>query len=163
MARFVFELQTVLDLRQREERDRERALAAALRERADAEREVQRLHRAAADERDELRHALAPGAAVQLPAARAQAAASVRLETLLRAAALRLSSAHQKAQAARRALILATTKRKAAQTLRDRRYEAWKLDQDRRETAQLDELAVMRAARAPEHDEPAEPRREPTP
>ena len=82
----------------------------------------------------------------------AGAAGSVRQ----RGAVVRLAGVHQRLDAARLALIKATAARRGVEVLRERRYEAWKREQDRAEAAALDELAVMRAARPdPSDDGPA--------
>jgi flagellar protein FliJ len=44
-------------------------------------------------------------------------------------------------------LLEATKRRKAVELLRERRFEQWRLDLERRETAAVDELAVMRYGR----------------
>jgi flagellar protein FliJ len=50
-------------------------------------------------------------------------------------------------EAARAGLIEAAKARRAVELLRERRWEEWKFAQEKAETAALDELAVIAAAR----------------
>jgi hypothetical protein len=54
---------------------------------------------------------------------------------------------HRRIDAARLELLKATTDRKAVEVLRQRRYEAWRAEQARREAIALDEISTMRAGR----------------
>ncbi len=76
-----------------------------------------------------------------------QAAAAFSLDTRARQEVFRLAGLHKRLEAARAELLRAATARKAVELLRDRRWEAWKHEQSRLESAQADELAVMSAAR----------------
>lgn len=53
----------------------------------------------------------------------------------------RLAELETQVQAARQQLLGATQQRKALDLLRERDLKQWKIEQDRRETAELDELA----------------------
>ncbi len=53
----------------------------------------------------------------------------------------RLAELETQVEAARQALLSATQQRKALDLLRERDLKQWKREQDRRETAELDELA----------------------
>lgn len=151
MARFVFELQAVLDQRTQAERQRQLQVAGLEAERLRLESEIRECQRRIESAREELRRALGaertgPGSA-DLLAARRQAAASLHLLAQAQQAALRLAGVLSRLDRARADLLGATIARKAVEALRDRRLTAWKAEQDRRESAALDELGVMRAGR----------------
>lgn len=60
----------------------------------------------------------------------------------------KLLELEQQVETARAALLEATQQRKALELLRERDFKMWKLQQDRRETAELDELAGQAYTRA---------------
>ena len=145
MARFRFELQAVLTARTAAERRCQLAVAELEAERIGIEMEIQRLQRGMGLERDQMRTSLkGHGGAVDLPAARMQAAAAVRLTATAQQAVLRLAGVHRRLEGARAELIKAATARRAVELLRERRYEAWRRDLIDRENKAVDELAVMR-------------------
>lgn len=145
MARFIFDLEPVLEQRRREERDRQVALAAIERERLAIESEIRSYEEASRRERLELRERLAEGSSRAFAGVRIQAAASVHLVRLAQRAAIRLAGVHQRLEKARAELLEAATRRKAVERLREKRLEAWKAEQNRREIAEVDDLCVMRA------------------
>lgn len=185
MARFKFELETVLDIRRNVERNKQLAVAELERERVTIEDRIRGLQRQIVAERDDLRSHLdsvrgarrsSPAAAnsggghpadalddlfndspvvriprepapVDLSAVRMQANASLHLVARAHQEVLRLAGVHQRIDAARLELLKATTDRKAVEVLKQRRYDAWKYEQDRREAAALDEIATVGASR----------------
>jgi flagellar FliJ protein len=147
LPRFVFELEPVLEQRRREEQARQRALAQLELERAALEGEIRSCQNAIDQERADLRDLLAGGATVDLQSARMQANASLHHMTRAQRAVLRLAGVHQRLTHAREALLEATKRRKAVETLKERRYEAWKREQDAAEARELDDLSVMRFGR----------------
>ncbi len=160
MARFVFKLEAVLDQRIAKERERQLAVAKIERERVAAEEEIRAHQRVIERERDELRQMLAsersvgdgePGAwrggVIDISGARRQAAAAVRLTAQAQQAVLKLAGIHRRLDAARLELLAAATQRKAVELLRERQYAAWRVEQNRKESAAIDEIAMMRAAR----------------
>lgn len=156
MAKFVFNLRPVLDQRFRVEREKQRRVAELERERLAIEREIAGHERAITAERDELRARLfdeKSGARVNLPQVRQQAHASLGMIARAQRAVIRLAGIQQRLDAARLELIQATAARRGVEVLRERRFEAWKHEQDRREAGALDEMAVMRAG-MPAEDEP---------
>jgi flagellar protein FliJ len=144
VARFRFELEAVLQQRLRLERQAQRGVAELEVQRLMLEQKVRSLQQAITEERVDQRTLLQDG---QVFAARAQAAAAVRLGALAQRSVLELSGVHSRLEAARRELLAATKRRKAVEMLRERRLEAWRDEQNRREAAETDELAVMQAAR----------------
>jgi flagellar export protein FliJ len=156
MARFRFQLEPVLAQRQRVE-DRCKLVVADLeRQRLEIERALRELQDGIVRERSELRrHLGTPGSAgsggeggpVELRDAKLQAAAAFTMDLRARQEVLRLAGLHKRLEAARSELLKATTARKAVDLLKERRWEAWRLEQSRVESAGVDEMAVMRAHR----------------
>jgi len=161
VPKFRFSLQAVLDQREREERDRQVAVAAVERERMRLEERLRACQAALRLERREQAAALgAPGAAgpsgagagrpgrVDLSALRGQIAASMRLLAEAQRIALELAGVLRRLEGARAELLRARTRRRAVELLRERRYEQWRLDEIRRDAAATDEIGVMRAGRS---------------
>lgn len=143
MGRFVFKLQPVLDQRLRAERVHQRAVAELEGDRFGLESEIRHCHTLAEQERDDLRDRLAAhGAAVDLSGAKLQANASLHLIARAQRAVLKLAAIHNKLDRARLELLAAAAKRKAVELLRDKQFEAWRTDQNRREAAMLDDLTA---------------------
>lgn len=150
MARFVFELEAVLEQRRAEERAAQLKVATLERQRLDLEERIREMQRGAAREKGDLRaHASGSGgtALIDMRVLRMQAGASLRLLARAQQAAIQLAGVLARLEGARGELLAATTRRKAVETLRERRLAAWREDMNRRETAALDELQVMGAAR----------------
>ncbi|MEM7517836.1 MAG: flagellar FliJ family protein [Planctomycetota bacterium] len=158
MAKFVFEFEAVLRQRKREERDQRLVVAQLERERRSLENQIRGCQRSLEQEKRDLAVLLGQerrsdeqpglGAAVDLSGARVQANASLHLIAKAQRHVITLSGVHNRIDAARLKLLELTTRRRAVEVLRDQRYEAWKREQDRRETAELDEIATVRASRA---------------
>lgn len=145
MAKFRFELEAVLTARIAAERRCQLAVAELEAERIGIEMEIQRLQRGMGLERDQMRTSLkGRDGTVDLPAARMQAAAAVRLTATAQQAVLRLAGVHRRLEGVRAELIKAATARRAVELLRERRFEAWRRDLIDRENKAVDELAVMR-------------------
>ena len=150
MARFVFRLESVLEQRRGAERAAQRVVAALERHRLDLEASLRDIQGQIVREKEDLREHLsgAPGTGpVQMRHVRLQAGASLRLVGKAHHAAIQLAGVLARLDGARRELMAATTRRKAVETLRERRLAAWKHAESRREAASLDELNVMRAPR----------------
>lgn len=142
MARFRFELQVVLDQRERVERDRQKVVAELEAQRVSLEDVIRRCQDGLARERMQLREMLKGS---DLRGVRYQVAASGRLAATAQRAVLELAGVHKRLEAARQALLEAARQRKAVELLRERRFEEWRQEQNRRESAAADELVVMRA------------------
>ncbi len=154
MARFVFELEAVLEQRRAAERAKQLAVAALERERMELEARLREIQEGIVREKEDLREHLSPGSgggAVDLRTVRLQAGASLRMVGLAHREALRLSGVLARLRGVRLELMEATTRRRAVETLRERRRAAWRLAESRREAAALDEIGVMSAARK-EHE-----------
>lgn len=149
MAAFKFEYEALLEIRRREERDRQVVVATLERERLAVEDRLRQCQNAIRAGREEMRAALGAGpsarASLDFGAVRAQAAASFQLTVRAQRIAIQLAGATSRVESARAALLEASRRRRAIELLRERRYEAWKREQDKKEQAAIDELVVMRA------------------
>jgi flagellar export protein FliJ len=158
MAKFVFQLEAVLKQRLAVEREKQLKVAELEQERAVIEGAIRALQLDLTQEKQELHDQLTServrgqsgGTPIDLRGVRFQAGAALRIITLAQRAVLRLAGVHKKLDAARLALLEAATRRKAVETLKERRYAEWLEDQKRRENAAADELSVMLAARTEE-------------
>lgn len=159
MARFRFDLQRLLDHRQRVERDKQLAVAALERERIALEDRIREHQRAIGATKADLRSALLGERLRERPGARAsggmdprsvrmQAGASLHLVVKTQQLVIALAGLHKKINAARLELLQAATQRKAVELLRQRRFERWRMEQARRETAELDDLTAARVGRS---------------
>lgn len=157
MARFRFPLEPVLEHRRMIEEERQRAVAVVERERLALEDSIRAYQGAITGEKDDLRQrlrTLAPGAGgAGLEGVRRQAAAAIGVLGHAQRAVLQLAGVHKRLEAARAELLEAAKRRKAVELLRERLHERWRLEQSRREAAEMDELAVMRGAARPEGDD----------
>jgi flagellar biosynthesis chaperone FliJ len=160
--RFVFRLDPVLEQRKRAEQQHQLRVAELEREKLAIESKLREYQLAIIEGRQALRDELAGigassgggaiggvgGGRVALETVRAQASSSLHLVAKAQQAALELAGSHQRLTQQRALLIQATAARKAVELLKARRHEEFKLDQRRREHADLDELTVMRHARS---------------
>ena len=147
MATFRFRLEALLEMRRREERDRQLAVAELERERLRLENAIRSRHAAARSGRDDLRRALEPGRSTTMASVRLQASAALSLETQTQRLAIELAGVLKRLDEARERLLEAAKDRKAVEHLKAKRFEAWKREQNRREAAEQDDLVTSRAAR----------------
>jgi flagellar FliJ protein len=148
MAKFRFQLDAVLRQRLAIERQKQLGVAELERERVEMENQIRTLQSSLATEKQTMREALAPKAdPILLRDVRAQANASLHLVARAQQTVLKLAGVHARLDRARRDLLEAVTQRRAVETLKQRRYEAWLLEQRGVEARALDEMAVMRAGR----------------
>jgi flagellar FliJ protein len=142
MARFEFTLQAVLDHRERIESEKQRRVAELERERVRVEEFIRDCRRQILSEQDASRSLIGAG---DVAGARRQSGAIASIHAKAQRAVIELAGTHRRLDAARADLLAATVARKSVELLRDRRYDAWKREQDRKEQAMIDELAVLRA------------------
>lgn len=148
MPRFVFKLEAALRQRRHHERAKQIELAAQLHGQRSVEDDIHKCQRMFDEERLELRERLTRGGgAVALRGLRMQANAAGHLIAAIHAHGLRLAGARERVTRARAVLIAATTRRRAIERLRERRYDQWRRDQDLREARELDDLVTTRAGR----------------
>lgn len=153
MPSFRFNLQPVLDQRERLEEQRMLEVANLERERLAIEARLRVLQAGIAGAKHDLRSRLAaPGSSVIITDIRLQANASLHMSAQAQRVALELAGAYQRVELARKRLLEATTARKAVEILRERRRAEWKHEQSRREHAQLDEI-LSRPSLASHHHE----------
>lgn len=148
MARFHYNLQPLLTLRERQERDKELALARVESERQAIEDQIRtsqdEIVRCKLDWRGSLAGTVDPRAA------RFQAGAALHLQGKTQRLVLQLAGVQRRLEAARSELAEASRRRRAVELHKERRLREWKREQSKREDLMVDELATMAAAR--QHD-----------
>lgn len=160
-AKFRFSLEAVLRQRIAIEEQHQRRVAELERERLAIEDRIRGFQRSIAGAKEDLRRRLSikkrsgHGAGVSLSDVKLQANASLHLVARAQQAVLELAGLHRRLDAARLELIRATTERKAIELLKAKRYQEWRDELKKKEAAALDELNVMRHARADTREEAA--------
>lgn len=147
MARFVFEFEAVLKQRLAEEREKQLAMAVVERERIALEDRLRGTQGEIEAEKAQLRGALDGGGMVDMAMVRQQAGAAMGRIKAAQLLVLKLAGVHKRLEAARMELLLATTRRKALETLKEKRLETWNAERNRLEANAMDEITIMRAAR----------------
>lgn len=146
MARgFIFELEVVLEDRQRKEQQKQKAVALLEIERQRLLSEAVQLQRSMVMSREVLRDQLGAAARVDVGSVRMQANSSLHAMIDLQRVALKAAGVQQKLNGARAELMAAAVAKKAVETLKAKRYAEWRREQDRKEAAELDDLVLMRA------------------
>jgi flagellar FliJ protein len=145
MATFRFKLQALLDLRVREETTSRLAFSKLMGQKTDIEQRLIAHQQMIQAGKDSMRDAMV--GEVDALALRLQSHAALGLLREAQAAAIALAGLAKRIAASRSELDVARSRRRAVEVLRDRRYEEWKLQQERREVADLDELATFSAFR----------------
>ncbi len=152
MAKFRFELEAVLKQRLAAERQKQLALGELDRLRLALEDRLRGFQQSISAEKADLRVALSPGGRLDAVGVRMQANMSLHYVARAQQAVFQLAGLHRRLEAARKELLEATTRRKAVEKLKERRYEAWRLSEAAKEARALDELGVMGfAARQEDH------------
>lgn len=145
MAKFVFQFEAVLRHRQHLEDQRQRELAQHMRGRMILQEQLRGMQQTIRESKRELGAGLV--GRVDLDSislfARYSGHTAVRAQQLVR----KLAEVEKQIDASRGALLEATRQRKAMELLRDRQLAAWREERDRREAAELDELATQRYTR----------------
>ena len=145
MARFVFSLEPVLKARRRSEETFQRDVAGIERERIRLEEILRGHQRNLVSNKDMLRDGLT--GLIEVRDLRLHANSSLQVMRRAQQIVLELAGVYKRLEAARTRLIEAARRRRAIEFVRDRRYEQWKAALNKAETAALDELAVIAAAR----------------
>lgn len=145
MARFQFKLQPVLRQRQIIEDQRRRDMAEVLRRKTQLLDQLREFQQTISASKQDLGGSLVGRIDMDRVSqfARFSSQAGLRARQVVGA----LAVVEQQVQAARARLVEASRARKAMELLRDRYREQWQREQDRRETATLDEIAVQGHAR----------------
>ncbi len=145
MAKFVFKFQSVLRHRERVEDERQRELAQHLRMRMILMSQLQNMQQDIRTSKQNLAGSLVGRVDLDQVGqfARFAGQSTQRAQQLVS----KLAVVEKQVEQARMQLLAATAQRKAMELLRDRHYEQWRSTLDRREIAQLDELATQAHAR----------------
>lgn len=122
-------------------------VAEVERDRVEIEQEAAALAQTFHDEQDALRRELGGGAGVDLGRVRLQSNASLHGLRKRHELALRGAAMLKRLAAARRSLLEATTRRRAVELLRERRYQAWLAGERAKESREVDELVTARFGR----------------
>ena len=141
MARFVFRMQALLDLRKREEDSLRRAHAELVRARTSIENSLREQQRRINEQKSGMRDRLV--GAVDTDALRLHAHAALGLMRDAQTSAVELAGLAQREERARGVLVAAQARRRAVELLRERRLAEWRRGQERREVAELDDLASV--------------------
>ncbi|MBL4810529.1 MAG: flagellar export protein FliJ [Phycisphaerales bacterium] len=144
---FKFRLQPVLEMREREERDKKLALSQFQRQRMELENRIRGYQRNIEIEQASLAEMLIGKKGIDFRGARLQANAALHNRFQAQRTVLELAGVHHLMERAREELAHAAARRKAVELLRDRQREAHDLEQKRRESIELDDMSVMRHAR----------------
>jgi flagellar protein FliJ len=149
MARFQFSLQTVLEIREREEQARQSALAQLQQAMVQLEQRLAELDGTARRNRQELRDAHLTGP-INVDVIGAYTRFHFQAERQAMGLARQMQGLQQKIDAARALLVEAVKGRRVLEKLRDNQRAAWVAEQQRKEQAALDDVAqsmVLRARR----------------
>lgn len=145
MARFRFKYEAVLKQRQAAEDQAQRELAKHMRHRNILRDQLARMQQTMRDSKQQLSEGLVGQVDVERIREFARYSGQVTLQA--RQALEQLAQIEQRLETARTELTEAMRQRKAMEVLRDKQYQQWLAEQRRRETVELDELAVQRYAR----------------
>jgi flagellar FliJ protein len=145
MAKFRFELQAVLNARLRAEELQQRRVAELEASRRKLEDGLRARQARIGESRAQLRGRLM--GAIDPSMLRGQANASLAGMRDAQRVVLELAGIHRRLQSVMAELRAASRDRRAVEILKERRFEDWRREQDRREQAELDEIAMIRGSR----------------
>ena len=145
MAKFRFELQAVLNARLRAEELQQRRVAELEASRRKLEDGLRARQARIGESRAQLRGRLM--GAIDPSMLRGQANASLVGMRDAQRVVLELAGIHRRLQSVMAELRAASRDRRAVEILKERRFEEWRREQDRREQAELDEIAMIRGSR----------------
>ena len=145
MARFSFRMQTLLDLRKREEDSLRVEHAEIVRARNSIENLLREHQRKITEQKSGMRDRLV--GVVDTDALRLHAHAALGLMREAQTAAVELAGLARREERARGFLVAAQSRRRAVELLRERRLAEWRRKQERREVAELDDLVSVSAHR----------------
>ncbi|MCC7406636.1 MAG: flagellar export protein FliJ [Phycisphaeraceae bacterium] len=143
MAGFVFALEAVLRHRKIIEEQRQRDLAMQLRHRMILQDQLRSMQETISRSRYQMADALQ--GRVNLAAVGSFALYSSQVSQRADAITREIANVEKRVEAARQLLLAATRSRQALELLKERRYDQWRRAQERRQTAELDEIALRRA------------------
>jgi flagellar export protein FliJ len=147
MAQFYFRLQPVLEMREREERDKKLVLSQLEQQRVAIEDRIRGYQRNIEHEQGSLAQMLDGSSTIDFRGARLQANAALSNRFSAQRLVIELAGLFEQIEHARKELMTAAAARKAVELLKDRQREEFESEQRRRETIELDDMTVMRHAR----------------
>lgn len=145
MARFVFRLAPLLRARRHAEQQQQRRVAEIERDRLRLEDTLRQHQRSISQGKQSVRDRLV--GRLDTSDLRIHAGSSLAMMRKAHRVVLELAGVHRRLEQVRADLIEATQRRRALELLRDQRHEQWKADQNKAETAALDDLASTSATR----------------
>ena len=145
MAKFRFQLDPLLRHRRSAEDRCQRDVAKVLRQRMILQTQVSRLQQNITDSKCRLTGDLV--GRVDLDRISQFAHFSGQMTRRAQEIVLRIASIEKQIEEGREKLLTATRARQALELLRDRQFERWRLDQENREAAALDDLATQQFVR----------------
>ncbi|MFU8829897.1 MAG: flagellar export protein FliJ [Phycisphaerales bacterium] len=146
MAKFRFQLDPLLELRRRAERDQQLVIAGIESERQSLEDRIRSCGESIDQSRSDLRDRLNPGSTSVVNAREAawQTHSMHRKRTEADALVITLAGLMKRLEREREVLIELARDRRSLEKLRERRQDAWNTDRARRERIELDDLACIR-------------------
>src|SRR5690606_29926616 len=141
MAKFHFRYEAVLRQRLLMEDERQRDLAKVMRQRMIVQNQLRQMQDTIVESKRNLGDTLVGRVDLDRVSqfARYSAQTAIRAQQLV----VEIARLEKQIETARERLAEAMRARKAMELLRDRQYARWKQEQDRREAAELDEMAVQ--------------------
>lgn len=144
MAKFIFKFEALLNHRRLVEDQRQRELAQHLRGQMILQEQLRAMQQTIRQSKRQLGAGLI--GRVDLAAISQFAGFSGHTAMRARQIVARLAEIDKQVHAARQSLLDAARQRKALELLRDRQHDAWRRERQRREDAELDDLANLRYA-----------------
>jgi flagellar FliJ protein len=144
MARFTFNLEGVLRHRKLHERQKQRVLAERQAMVAQLTRELREMDQQVQAATAQLRESKLLGR-LDLAFITAHRRYTLAMQRRAIDQARRIALAQQAVEQARAELVAAARERKVIEKLRERRYQQWQEEQQRKEAAQLDEIGMQLA------------------
>jgi flagellar protein FliJ len=149
MAQFEFRLEALLTHRERVEKEKQRKAAVIGQQAQAVARHIQETQQRIADENQTLgRRELTGKLDMQYISMEKRFVGNLHLRIAL--AMDRLRELERQHAAARAELLHAAQERKAIEKLRDKQLQAWRMEQNRKDAAQNDEIGIQLAMRAQE-------------
>jgi flagellar FliJ protein len=145
MAKFTFKLQALLELRSREEDRLRMEYAKLVRARAGIEEFLRMQQGRITEQKSSMREQLV--GRVDTDALRTHAHGVLGVMREAQTAAIELAGLARRQEKARAELVSAQGRRRAVELIRERRLSEWKVEQERREVADLDDLVSCAAGR----------------
>jgi flagellar export protein FliJ len=142
MAKFIFQLEGVLRQRKNVEQQKQREMASIAAIVAAYEAELRKVDAEVRASEQDLRDNRLTGK-LDLPFLAAHRRFSFAMQRKAVSIAQQMSAVKKQLDEARRNLVEAAKARKAVETLRENQFHHWREDMGRRETAQLDEVAMQ--------------------